>query len=131
MLAVVLPLQRVASRASGQVLDPGERVGSGGTGVLGAGEGEVDDDTEPAAGVVGGIAARRLPSACRHRVPPVIVSSSPPPERELAMLVPVSVSAKAEPITFSAASIVSVPAPIVFCAAAVARLTVTPLSAAE
>ncbi|RWF07540.1 MAG: hypothetical protein EOS64_31480 [Mesorhizobium sp.] len=56
--------------------------------------------------------------------PPLITSSPPRPEMTFAAVLPVSVSPKAEPIRFSKPETVSLPAPTVFCAAVVARLTV-------
>ena len=55
----------------------------------------------------------------------MIVSLPAPPSSRFARLLPVSVSLKDEPVRFSTRLSVSVPAPPVFCAAVVRRLTVT------
>jgi hypothetical protein len=62
--------------------------------------------------------SRSLPS------PPTRLSSPPPPFSVLAILLPVSVSSKAEPMTFSIRISVSRPADQVFCSTSRNRLTV-------
>jgi hypothetical protein len=59
------------------------------------------------------------------------VSVPSAPSKVFAPTEPANRSAKGEPITFSEFSTVSVPAPPVFCAARLARLSVMPASAAE
>jgi hypothetical protein len=58
--------------------------------------------------------------------PPSSVSLPSLPIRMLAAALPMRISLKSDPATFSKPDSVSMPAPIVFCAVASARFTVTP-----
>ena len=107
-------------------------------------EGEVDGHPGGGAGLVaGGIGARGpavhgvVARAAVERVvadradqrviagPAARLSLPAPPFRTLARVLPVRVSLKLEPVRFSIVARVSTPAPTVFWAVAMARLTVT------